>query len=159
MIVVSDTSPISNLLQIGEINILRRIFRRIIIPAEVFAEICRIEGHREFLLKQDWIETATLSDTKLKNRLLKDLDNGEAEAIALAVELKADYLLMDETTGREIAENYGIKVTGILGVLIKAKEDGLIAEVKFYLERLVNDAGFWLSPKLIEKILKIVKET
>ncbi len=53
---------------------------------------------------------------------MADLDSGEAEAIALAVELKADYLLIDETKGRQIAASYGIKVTGIIGVLIKAKE-------------------------------------
>jgi len=95
----------------------------------------------------------------LENSLLTDLDSGEAEAIALAVELKADYLLMDETKGRQIAERYGIKATGIIGVLIKAKENGLIAEVKPYLQKLINEAGFWLNPKLIEKILDIVKET
>ena len=156
MIVVSDTSPISNLLQIGEIDLLRQVFGKIVIPTEVFVEICRIESHKEFLIKQDWIKTATLSDTNLKNSLLNDLDSGEAEAIALAVELKADYLLIDEIKGRQIAENYGIKVTGILGVLIKAKKDGLITELKPYLQRLVNDAGFWLNPKLIKKILEMV---
>ena len=133
MIVVSDTSPISNLLQIGEINLLRQIFYKIVVPTEVFAEICQIESHKEFLIKQDWIETATLADTNLRNSLMTDLDSGEAEAIALAIELKADYLLMDETKGRQIAGSYGIKVTGIIGVLIKAKEEGLIAEVKPYL--------------------------
>ena len=158
MIVVSDTSPISNLLQIGEIELLRRIFDKIVIPTQVFAEICRIESHKEFLIKQDWIETAPLSNENLKKILLNDLDSGEAEAIALAVELKADYLLIDEIKGRQIAESYGIKVTGIIGVLIKAKEAGLIAEVKPYLQKSVNDAGFWLNPKLIEKILEIVKE-
>lgn len=158
MIVVSDTSPISNLLQIGEIDLLRRIFDKIVIPTEVFVESCRVENHREFLINQDWIEIVALSDEKLKNDLLNDLDSGEAEAIALAVELKADYLLIDEIAGRQIAESYGIKVTGIIGVLIKAKEDCLIVEVKPYLKRLVNDAGFWLNPKLIEKILGIVKE-
>ena len=158
MIVVSDTSPISNLLQIGEIDLLRRIFYKIVIPTEVFAEICQIKSHREFLLKQDWIATATLSNPNLKDSLLNDLDSGEAEAIALAVELKADYLLMDETKGRQVAENFGIKVTGILGVLIKAKEEGVITEVKSYLQRLVNDAGFWLNPKVIQKILEIVNE-
>jgi len=158
MIVVSDTSPISNLLQIGEINLLRQIFYKIIIPTEVFAEICQIKSHQKILVKQDWIETATLANTKLKNSLMADLDSGEAEAIALAVELKADYLLIDETKGRQIAASYGIKVTGIIGVLIKAKEEGLIIEVKPYLQKLVNDAGFWLNPKLIEKIMEIVKE-
>ncbi len=158
MIVVSDTSPISNLLQIGETDLLRLLFRKVVVPDEVFAEICKIESHKEFLTKQDWIETATLSDKNLKNRLMKNLDGGEAEAIALAVELKADYLLMDETKGRQTAENLGIKVTGILGVLIKAKEEGLIVEVKSYLQRLVNDAGFWLNPKVIEKILEMVNE-
>ena len=158
MIVVSDTSPISNLLQIGEIDLLRQVFGKIVIPTEVFVEICRIESHKEFLIKQDWIKTATLSNTNLKNSLLNNLDSGEAEAIALAVELKADYLLIDEIKGRQIAENYGIKVTGILGVLIKAKKDGLITELKPYLQRLVNDAGFWLNPKLIKKILEMVNE-
>ena len=56
MIVVSDTSPISNLLQIGEINLLRLIFDKVIIPNEVFIEICRIESHKDFLVKQDWGE-------------------------------------------------------------------------------------------------------
>jgi predicted nucleic acid-binding protein len=158
MIVVSDTSSISNLLQIGEIDLLRRIFYKIVIPTEVFAEICKVEKHKEFLSKQDWIETATLSDTNLKDSLLNDLDGGEAEAIALAVELKAEYLLMDETKGRQIAENFNIKVTGILGILIKAKEEGLITELKPYLQRLVDEAGFWLNPKLIVKILEIVNE-
>ena len=158
MIVVSDTSPISNLLQIGEINLLRPIFHKIVVPSGVFAEICQVESHKEFLIKQDWIETATLTNTNLKTGLMADLDGGEAEAIALAIELKADYLLMDETKGRQIAESYGVKVIGIIGVLIKAKEEGLIAEVKPYLQKLVNEAGFWLNPKLIKTILEIVKE-
>ena len=158
MIVVSDTSPVSNLLQIGEADLLRRIFYKIVIPTEVFAELCQIESQKEFLTNQDWIETATLSNTNLKDKLLKDLDSGEAEAIALAFELKADYLLMDEIKGRRIAESYGIKVTGIIGVLIKAKDEGLIVEVKPYLEKLISEAGFWLNPRLVEEILEIVKE-
>lgn len=159
MIVVSDTSPISNLLQIGEIDLLRKLFVKLVIPNEVFAEICRIENHREFLTAQDWIETAALSNTNLRDSLADELDSGEAEAIALAIELQADYLLIDEIKGRQIAESFGIKVTGIIGVLIKAKEERLIPAVRPYLQKLVNDAGFWLDPKLIEKILGIVKET
>ncbi len=107
MIVVSDTSPIFQpFCKLARLDLLRRIFSQNYYSCRSLCGICRIEGHKEFLLKQDWIETATLSDTNLKNRLLKDLDDGEAEAIALAVELKADYLLMDETKGRQVAEKF-----------------------------------------------------
>jgi predicted nucleic acid-binding protein len=65
---------------------------------------------------------------------------------------------MDEQAGRLIAQSYGVKVTGILGVLIQAKDKGLISEVKPLLQRLISDAGFWLNPKLIEEVLKLVGE-
>ena len=158
MIVVSDTSPITNLLQIGELDLLRRIFGEIIVPIQVFNELCQIESQKNVLGKQEWIKSATPSNRKLKDDLLEKLDEGESEAIALAIELKADYLLMDEQAGRLIAQSYGIKVTGILGVLIQAKDKGLISEVKPLLEGLVSDAGFWLNPKLIEEVLKLVGE-
>lgn len=158
MIVVSDTSPITNLLQIGELDLLRRIFGEIIVPIQVFNELCQIESQKNVLGKQEWIKFATPSNRKLKDELLEKLDEGESEAIALAIELKADYLLMDEQAGRLIAQNYGIKVTGILGVLIQAKDKGLISEVKPLLDGLVSDAGFWLNPKLIEEVLKLVGE-
>ena len=158
MIVVSDTSPISNLLQIGDLDLLRLLFQEIVIPNDVFLEICEIEKQAEILTKQDWIKPATITNSVLKAKLLNDLDKGEAEAIVLAIELKADFLLMDETKGRAIAESYKVKVIGILGVLLQAKEKGLISEVKSHLQKLVNEAGFWLSPQIIEKVLELAKE-
>ncbi len=156
MIIVSDTSPITNLLQIGDLDLLHQIFGTIIIPNRVFTELCQIESQKEILTNQFWIVRATLSDPILKDELLKELDEGEA--IALAVDLEADFLLMDEQKGRQIAESYGLKVVGILGVLIQAKEKGLISEIKPHLQRLINEAGFWLNPQLVEKILELVKE-
>lgn len=158
MIVVSDTSPIANLLQIGDLALLRLLFEEIVVPKEVYAEICEIQSQAEILSKQDWIKSVTISDSALKAKLLKDLDKGEAEAIVLAIELRADYLLMDETKGRAVAESYEIKVIGILGVLLQAKEKGLISEVKSHLQKLVNEAGFWLNPQLIEKVLELANE-
>lgn len=158
MIVVSDTSPISNLLQIGDLDLLRLLFEEIVIANGVFSEICEIEQQAEVLANQNWIKTAAVSDTVLKNKLLKDVDAGEAEAIVLAIELNADFLLMDETKGRAIAESHNLKVIGILGVLLQAKEKGLIPEVKTHLQKLIDDAGFWLNPKIIEKVLELANE-
>jgi uncharacterized protein len=158
MIVVSDTSPISNLLQIGDLDLLRQLFQEIIIPQDVFNELCEVKTQADILSEQTWIKTSTVAGSELKAELLKELDKGEAEAIILAIELHADYLLIDEVKGRSIAESYGIKVVGILGVLLQAKQKGLIADVKTHLQKLVDEAGFWLNPKLIEKVLEIAKE-
>lgn len=122
MIAVSDTSPVSNLLQIGEIDLLRKLFSRIIVPKAVFDEVCRIVAHKVALSELDWVEVVPLSDHRLRDRLISELDEGEAEAIALAVQLGADYVLIDERKAREIAAFRGLKTTGLLGVLIKAKK-------------------------------------
>lgn len=158
IIVVSDTSPITNLIKIGELRLLNQLFGKVIIPLEVFNELCQIESQKEELAGNAWIETAILSDAALKNELSANLDAGEAEAIALAVELKADFLLMDEQKGRAAAENRGLKVIGILGVLIQAKNNNLIAHVKPLLERLIYDANFWIHPALVSQILELVQE-
>ena len=65
---------------------------------------------------------------------------------------------MDEKKGRKVAEEHGLRVAGILGVLVKAKEKGLISEVRFYLDQLREEAGFRIHPKLLETVLKTVKE-
>jgi uncharacterized protein len=106
MIVGGDTSPISNLLQIGDLDLLRLLFQEIIIPQDVFDELCEIKVQAEILSEQTWIKTSLVADSELKAELLKDLDKGEAEAIILAIELHADYLLIDEVKGRIIAESY-----------------------------------------------------
>jgi len=153
MIIVSDTSPISNLLKIGEIDLLRLTFSQVRIPDAVFVEICRIEAHRIALESLNWIERASLTDVSLLNELRDKVDIGEAEAIALALELSADYLLIDENLGRSIALDMGLKITGLLGVLLRAKADGHISLIEPYVDRLVRDANFRLSPALIADAL------
>jgi hypothetical protein len=158
MIIVSDTSPVTNLIQIGKLDLLRELYQRIIIPPAVFSELAFLENQKALLEKEDWIEPRELGDRSLMPELLERVDKGEAEAIALAIELKADFLLIDEQTGRAVAEEYGLKITGVLGVLVKAKQQGLIGEVKTCMEMLRDEAGFRIHPKLFEGILKMVGE-
>lgn len=89
--------------------------------------------------------------------LLHELQRGEAEAIALAEELGAD-LLIDEKAGRKVAIRLGLRVTGVVGLLVEAKHKGHIPAVLPMLERLRDDLGFYLSPKLFEDVRRDAQE-
>src|SRR6185436_9765540 len=89
---------------------------------------------------QDMFRVRTLADNPL--------DEGEAEAIVLAGELHADYLLMDEAAGRAVAIRCGLRVIGLLGLLLRAKERGMIAAVTPLLDTLEREAGFWMTADL-----------
>lgn len=158
MIVVSDTSPITNLFQIGRLQLLRELFDDVIIPRAVAIEIEFLDSNRNILLQNQWIRIVELSDRKLLDDLTDELDPGEAEAIALAIQLGADAVLIDETLGRAEAVRRGLDVTGVVGILIRAKHKELIPRVKPEIDRLVTEAGFWLDPKFIENTLRTIDE-
>ena len=161
MIVVSDTSPIINLAMIGQLDLLRLLFAKIVIPEAVFREIV-IEGQgqsgAEEIQQLEWFESRSVPNNALLNQLKSDLDIGEAEAIALAIELDADAVLIDEHKGRTIALQHGLKITGIIGVLIAAKQKGYISKVKPFLDDLRNIAHFWISEPLYIQTLKVTGE-
>lgn len=91
--------------------------------------------------------------------LTNQLDKGESSAIALALELNADWLIIDEQLGRQIAIEHKLKITGILGILIEAKRQGFIPLVKPILDDLINIAKFWVNPSLYNRVLSIVRES
>lgn len=90
--------------------------------------------------------------------LRQDLDAGEAEAIALAIEQNADLLLMDERIGRAAAQHFDLPVIGLIGILIAAKQKKLLPEIKSNLDRLRRQAGFYISETLYQRILRDVDE-
>jgi predicted nucleic acid-binding protein len=83
-----------------------------------------------------------------------ELDRGEAEAIALAAELSADLLLLDERRARRIASRLGLRYIGVLGVLLDAKNRGDLTAVKPVLEALITQAGFWVSTDLYARVIE-----
>ena len=97
-------------------------------------------------------------DEEFVNSLRATLDLGEAEAIALAVELNADRLLIDERLGRVIAVRSGLQVTGVLGILIAAKRRNLIQDVKPMLDALIQQVGFWVDEQLYAEVLQAAGE-
>ncbi len=107
MIVVSDTSPISALFRIGELHLLPQLYGEIIVPFAVMGELLELEksGVDIGLIKQaTWLVSIKVKEQKQVDHLLLDLDVGEAEAIILAKELNADWLLIDESKGRKHAK-------------------------------------------------------
>lgn len=161
MIIVSDTSPINNLAAIKYLHLLRQLYGTVLIPESVYQELTDpnfpVAGATE-VQTFGWIQTRSVSDRTLIEALSNELDIGEAEAIALAVEVKADQVLIDERRGRLIANRLNLRYTGILGILVEAKSQGLIVEVKPLLNALINEAGFWVAEPLRNSVLQLVNE-
>lgn len=99
-----------------------------------------------------------MSNRELVLALIRDLDQGEAESIALAIELEADLLILDEREGRRLAKRFGLNVTGVLGVLLEAKAADLIQEVRPLVQELRDRAGFYLSEDVQQLICKLAGE-
>ena len=158
MLVISDTSPITNLIQIGELDLLKKLFDEIIIPKKVYQELADYEGQKREIDKREWIILKEVANTEAIRQMRKLLDPGEAEAILLAKELNADFLIIDERKGRQIAEDYGLRIIGLLGVLVRGKQKGHILYLKPTLDKLIDQAGFRVSAKLYDKILHEVGE-
>ena len=162
MIVVSNTSPIFYLSTIGHLDLLRQLYNEIVIPTAVFNEIANVgnaDASAKIVPTFSWIKTQSATDREFVSTLKADLDPGEAEAIALAVELNVDRLLIDERLGRAAAMQVELKVVGVLGILIAAKRNNLIREVKPLLDALIEQVGFWIDARLYAKVLKTVGES
>ena len=158
MIVVSDTSVVSGLLQSDSLHILRNFYKNIIIPNEVFQELGQLDKALFKQLFVDWIEIKHVHSSPLLTELSSLLDLGEAEAITLAKDLRADILLIDEKKGRAIATQLGLNITGILGILIEAKRQNHVASIKPIINTLTEKAGVWFKPELIKEVLNRVNE-
>ncbi|MBD2510241.1 DUF3368 domain-containing protein [Nostoc muscorum FACHB-395] len=161
MIIVSDTSPINNLAAINHLHLLQQLYGTVLIPEAVYRELTDpnfpVAGAIE-VQTFIWIQTRPVQDRTLVEALSNELDIGEAEAIALALETKADQVLIDERRGRLVAGRLNLGYTGILGILVEAKSQRLISAVKPLLDALINQAGFWVAEPLYKRVLQLVDE-
>ncbi len=161
MIVVSDTSPILNLARIGCLDLLHTLYHRIFIPPAVYAELS-VEGFElpdAIQIADAWVTVETPMNRAFVAELHLKLDQGEAEAIALAIERRADLILIDERRGRSIASQHGLSAMGLLGVLLEAKNAGALESVRTTLDRLIQEARFWIGDDLYRHVLKQAGES
>jgi predicted nucleic acid-binding protein len=157
MIVVSNTSPLTNLAAIGHFELLRKLFGKIHIASGVWEELNkggrRHPGSSE-VESASWVEHHDVGDRHLVVVLRRDLDRGEAETLALAIELEAEIVLLDEQEGRHAATRLGLRPMGVLGILLEARRLGEIEEIRPLLDALRHRAGFFLGEKLYRQVLE-----
>lgn len=156
---VSNTSPIMNLAIIGELSLLRDQFGEVLIPGAVLEEL-RVEGNLpgsqsvRDAIKAGWIRIEEMKQDPLVRAMQRDLDKGEAEAIALAMQVNAEWVLMDERDGRKAAKSMKLKVVGVLGNLLKAQREGRLRSLKQAMDRLREKAGFYVRADLYSAIIR-----
>lgn len=157
MTIISNTSPITNLAAIGYLDLLRELYGTIIIPQAVYDEMTNlgyvVPGTIE-VQTLTWIHKQKITNQTLAQELQNEIDPGEAEVIVLGLEIKADQVIIDDYQGRLIALQYGLKVRGILGILLLAKIQGLIPRVKPAMDLLITVANFRVNSQLYQKVLQ-----
>ena len=161
MIVVSDASPLIALSAVARLDLLRELFETVLIPEAVYVEIVQLgtglPGAKE-VDEAEWITPGVVGNIGFVKVLGLDLDPGESEAIVLALENGADLLLMDERKARRTANRLGLKVAGTLGLLVLAKQQGLLQEIRPVLDALVNQAGLRISSGVYQQTLRLAGE-
>lgn len=148
-VVISDTSSLILFQNIGELEILKKIYGNIYTTPEIA---------KEFTEKlPDWILIKKVEDIKYQEFLETQLDKGEASAIALAKEMENPLLILDDLKARKLAKKLKLKITGALGVIHKAKEIGIIKFIKPIIEKLLQ-TDFRISENIIQELLELNKE-
>lgn len=133
MLIVSDTTPIISLIKANRLEILKTMFQEVIIPQAVYNElVCnlRFADEADIVKNCDFLKVVSVQNTD-NIALLREtekLDAGESEAIILSQKETADILLMDEHRGRQVAKRMGINITGTIGILLQAYDEGLLSQ-------------------------------
>jgi predicted nucleic acid-binding protein len=143
--VISNTSCLIVLDNIGMLEILKDLYGTIIITQEVSEEFGKTVP--------EWIEVREVSDKKYLKLMKNFVDLGEASTIALAVEADENITILDDLKARKLAQKLNLKITGTLGIIIKARKKNIISSTKKVLNKLKNE-GFRISKELEKEILK-----
>lgn len=158
-LVVVNATPIIALALIDKLEVLHVLYDRVIIPsavqAEVYAGGTAGIGVRE-LREAAWVEVISLQDPSRAN-LIADLAPGEAEVIALAQERNADLVIIDERLARRHAERLDMRLTGTLGILLRAKQRGMVEAVAPLIEQL-RQGGIHLGDDVVREVLRLAGE-
>lgn len=157
--VVVNSTPLIVLCGIGKLDLLRELYGEILIPAAVYREVTAVEDSActQITAQKSWIHVEEIQNEAEKKMYRAKLHAGEVEVMILAQEQRADLVIIDDNAAKKTAKYLGLTVTGSLGVLLKAKQSGLIEQVHPLLSRMKRN-GFYLDAKLEEMVLRYAGE-
>jgi len=148
-VVISDTSCFILLDKIGELDILQKVFHAVTTTEDIAAEF------RKEL--PEWVQIKAVVNKEYQHLLQLEVDNGEASAIALAIEEGSALLILDDNKARKLAAKLDLAYTGTLGVLLKAKQTGIIPNIRSIIEK-IQETNFRFSEKVYQEILALANE-
>ena len=157
--VVVNSTPLIILGNVGELAVLKSLYGEIIIPQAVFDEVTKKNDAAKNLLEKnsDWIKIFAVKDKSDRKIYQAKLHDGEVEVMMLAKEISADLLIIDDNAAKKTAKFLGFQVTGTLGVLLRAKSEKIIPEVKPILEKM-QAKNFYVSEEIRDWVLKVADE-
>lgn len=161
MIVVADTSVILNLCFLRQESLLPALFGTVHAPPQVEAEFVRLASVDIRFMGLEFPSYIKRTAPRSKTHAWADspvLHGGEIAALSLALQLRADLVLMDEAEGRAAATALQLTTMGLLGILLQARQLTLIPSVAPLLDRLQQEACFWMAPSLRASILRLAGE-
>jgi predicted nucleic acid-binding protein len=147
--IISDTSCLIVLSNIGELELLKKVYDQIITTSDIENEF----GEE----LPDWIVVENVKDLSTQKVLELQIDKGESSAISLALELPDSTLILDDYKARKIAQQLGLKITGTIGVIVKAKLNGIIPSIKPYIDK-IKETNFRVSDEIEIEALKQADE-
>ena len=156
--VIVNSTPLIILSKINALEILNNLYGEIIIPQAVFEEVTnKNDVAKEKILNSEWIKILEVQDKSDRKIYQSKLHDGEVEVMMLAKENSADLLIIDDNAAKKTAKFLGFTVTGTLGVVLKAKSEKIISEVKPVLEKMQRE-NFYISEEIKNLILKTAGE-
>lgn len=160
MTVICNATPLINFAVTNRLDILQTTFGQIIIPQAVCDETTGTGFPGSLFVQQaiaaGWLEVCSVSTVGAN--IPPELDDGEREAIALALEMGIQRILLDEREARQIAQQFSLQVMGTLGILLLAKNNQTIPEVRPLLDAMINTAQYWVSDTLYQQVLRQAEE-
>lgn len=153
--VIVNSTPLIVLCGVGKLDILRELYREIFIPAAVYQEVTEVKDSActQIMTQKSWIHVERIRSDADRMMYKAKLHTGEVEVMILAQEQEADLVIIDDNAAKKTAKYLGLTVTGTLGVLLKAKQKGLIEKIKPLLFEMKRN-GFYIDAKLELMVLE-----